>query len=93
MNNLTKLDYKKILQYYNIPIPSSGKQLKKEAENILVNKLCRCIKKVDRVNESRSIQICKKSVINNKGFSVRKFTCKKRPSILLSKKKSKRRKA
>jgi hypothetical protein len=85
MSELTNNDYKKILEYYNKPIPKSKRLLKNQAEKLLTNKLCRCIKKVDKENEARSIGICTKTIINNKGFTRGKFTCKKKQTINLSK--------
>ena len=76
MSEITYSDYKKILEFYEKPIPKSKRLLKLEAENILATKLCRCIKKVDIKNESRSIGICTKSVINTKGFTRGKFKCR-----------------
>ena len=48
MGILTKSDYEKILNYYNIPFSTSdsSKQIKSKAEEILADKLCKCIKKV-----------------------------------------------
>jgi hypothetical protein len=86
MSELTTNDYKKILEFYNKPIPKSKRLLKIHAEKLLVSKLCRCIKKVDKANESSAIGICTKTVINNKGFTRGKFTCKKKESISLKKK-------
>jgi hypothetical protein len=86
MTELTNNDYKKILEYYNKSIPKSKRLLKMMAEKLLANKLCRCIKKVDKKNEARAIGICTKTIINNKGFTRGKFTCKKRLSINLKKK-------
>lgn len=86
MTNLTNNDYKKILEFYKETIPKSKRLLKLQAEKILTSKLCKCIKKVDKVNEARSIGICTKTVINNKGFTRGKFTCKKKQSIVLKKK-------
>ena len=57
-----------------------------QAEKMLVSKLCRCIKKVDKVNEARAIGICTKTIINNKGFTRGQFTCKKQQTIRLKKK-------
>jgi hypothetical protein len=88
MSELTNNDYKKILEYYNKPIPKSKRLLKNQAEKLLANKLCRCIKKVDKENEARSIGICTKTIINNKGFTRGKFTCKKKQTINLSKTKN-----
>jgi hypothetical protein len=86
MSELTNNDYKRILEYYNKPIPKSKRLLKMQAEKMLVSKLCRCIKKVDKVNEARAIGICTKTIINNKGFTRGQFTCKKQQTIRLKKK-------
>lgn len=86
MSELTNNDYKRILEYYNKPIPKSKRLLKMQAEKMLVSKLCRCIKKVDKVNEVRAIGICTKTIINNKGFTRGQFTCKKKQTIRLKKK-------
>ena len=84
-SSLTNADYEKILNYYKIPIPKSKRILKLKAEDILSSKLCRCIKKVDPVNEQRSIGICTKTVVNRKGFTRGKFKCKGKRSISLTK--------
>jgi len=86
MTELTNNDYKKILEFYNKPIPKSKRLLKIQAKQLLVNKLCRCIKKVDKGNEARAIGICTKTIINNKGFTRGNFTCKKKENIILKKK-------
>ena len=85
MAELTKQDYKQILEYYNKKIPKSIKLLKLQAEKILAFKLCRCIKKVDKTNEARAIGICTRNIINRKGFTRGKFTCKKPTTIKLTK--------
>jgi hypothetical protein len=84
MSELNLNDYKKILEYYGKNIPKSKRLLKMQAEKIISNKLCRCIKKFDKKYESKAIGICTKTVINNKGFKRGNFTCKKR-SIKLTK--------
>jgi len=86
MTELTTNDYKHILKFYKIPFPISKRLLKSKAEKIIATKLCRCIKKFDNKNESRAIGICSKTIINNKGYSRGKFTCKKKQTIKLSKK-------
>jgi hypothetical protein len=91
MSELTTTDYKHILEFYKKPIPKSKRIMKIQAEKILTSKLCRCIKKVDKKNEARAIGICTKTIINNKGYSRGKFTCKKKSSIQLSKTKKNRR--
>jgi hypothetical protein len=75
--DLSKSDYIKILNYYKLRIPlgSSSKTLKNKAENILSEKMCRCIKKVGTDNEPRAIGICTKTVINRKGYRRGKFSC------------------
>jgi hypothetical protein len=85
MSELTNNDYTRILDFYNKSIPKSKRLLKKQAEKILANKLCKCIKKVDKKNEARTIGICTKTVINNKGFKRGKFTCKKKESMSIYK--------
>ena len=85
MSELTNNDYKKILEFYNKHIPKSKRLIKMQAEKLLSGKLCRCIKKVDKENEAISIGICTKTIINNKGFTRGKFTCKKKQKIVLSK--------
>lgn len=87
MSQLTINDYKSILEFYNKPLPKSKRLLKLNAESILATKLCRCIKKVDKEFEARSIGICTKTIINNKGFSRGKFNCNKKGTIKLYKKK------
>lgn len=86
MSELTNNDYKRILDFYKKNIPKSKRLLKMRAEKLLADKLCRCIKKIDKKNESRAIGICTKTIINSKGFARGKFTCKKRQSITLKKK-------
>ena len=73
---LTNGDYVKILNYYKIEIPGTKQMVKDAATKILGEKLCRCIKKVDAVNESRSIGICTKSIFLRKGLTRGKFSCK-----------------
>jgi len=96
MGILTKSDYEKILNYYNIPFSSSesSKQIKNKAEEILAEKLCKCIKKVKEgsdntdahadadADESRAIGICNDTVFRRKGIKHSAFTCKKKPRLL-----------
>jgi hypothetical protein len=61
-----------------------------QAENILSEKLCRCIKKVDENDEKKSIAICTKTIFNRKGLKRGKFNCKvkdnKKQSVKITKK-------
>jgi hypothetical protein len=88
-NNLTKKDYIKILSYYKKEIPSNFNSLKREAENILSDKLCKCIKKVDRSNESKSIAICSDSIFKKKGFVRGTFKCGKKRTVRFTRKNKK----
>jgi hypothetical protein len=87
-DNLTNKDYIQILTYYKKPIPKSKKMLKIIAEKILGEKLCKCIKKIDPVNEKRSIGICTQTVLNSKGITRGNFNCTGKRKITLKKLKS-----
>ena len=78
---LTNKDYISILNFYKMKIPKSKRLLKKQAEEIMAEKLCRCIKKVDVKNEAKSIGICSKTIFVNKGYTRGKFTCKKNRTV------------
>lgn len=81
MSRLTMNDYKKILMFYKRPISSNRMIVKDDAEKLLANKLCRCIKKVDVNNEQRSIGICTKTIFKQKGYTRGRFKCKGNPSV------------
>jgi hypothetical protein len=85
MTDLDVTDYKKILEYYGKPIPNSIRILKKTAEKLLSEKLCRCIKKVDKKNEARAIGICTKTIFNKKGYTRGKFNCKGKSKVKFNK--------
>ena len=89
--NLTNKDYLEILKFYNIDDKKLKKsEIKNKAEKILITKLCRCIKtinKFNKYNEKESIPICTNSVLKKKKITSFKFTCKKNPKFLLLKKK------
>ena len=80
--NLSKSDYKTILSYYKISFArKSDLWIKKKAEDILANKLCRCIKKVKKksnLTEKSSIAICKNSIFTKRNIKSSKFSCKKK---------------
>ena len=86
---LTRKDYISILKYYNKNIPKSNRQMKKQAEYIMGQKLCKCIKKLDQKNEAKSIGICTKTIFNTKGYIRGKFKCKKGSYISIKKKNNK----
>lgn len=82
---LTNKDYVNILKFYKKNIPKSKRILKMTAEKILNDKLCKCIKKIDPVDESKSIAICTSSIFNRKGIKRGKFTCKKKRTLIVGK--------
>jgi len=77
-------DYKKILNFYNINHTRlSSTTIKKKAENMLADKLCRCIKKVNvKRRESQAIGVCRNSVITRKNLKIHKFKCDNGPKIV-----------
>ena len=85
MTELTTNDYKQILEYYDKSVPKSARLIKAAAEKILAQKLCRCIKKVEKnvksSNEGRAIGICTKTIFNSKGITRGKFKCKGKQSV------------
>jgi hypothetical protein len=85
---LTNKDYVSILKYYNLNIPKSKRLLKKQAENIMSEKLCKCIKKIDPTNEAKSIGICTKTIFNRKGYTRGQFQCKKKQTVKFRKTKT-----
>lgn len=83
---LKNTDYKKILKYYNKPVPKNIKKIRSTVEKILAIKLCGCINKVEKYrktrNKRRGIGICSKSVITRKKLKFKQFTCKKSPKFI-----------
>ena len=82
---LNKKDYTKILKYYNLPIPKSASKMKKQAEEVLALKLCRCIKKVSPSNEAKAIGVCTRTIFERKKLTRGAFTCKKKRSVQITK--------
>jgi len=82
-SKLTTNDYVSILKFYNLRIPKSKRLLSLQAEKIMAEKLCKCIKKVNSTtaNEAKSIGICTKTVFNSKGYTRGIFQCKKKQSV------------
>lgn len=96
MTSLTAKDYTNILTYYKINSKGkTRKQQRSIAEKLLAKKLCRCIQKVRmgkgaplKMNTTQktrrrgqAIGICRDAVIKRKGYSIKKFSCKKRYTI------------
>jgi hypothetical protein len=84
-NKLTKKDYINILKFYKMDIPKSMRTLKIQAEKILAEKLCKCIKKLDTEFEEKAVAICSKSIFNNKNLTRGDFKCKGKYSVKIMK--------
>lgn len=82
---LTNKDYVNILKFYKMTIPKSKRLLKMNAEKILNDKLCRCIKKLETNKDINAISVCTGAVINRKNLKRGRYTCKKKRMIKLSK--------
>ena len=89
---LSKDDYLEILRYYNIDVDQKSRitSLKKMVEEIIAQKLCSCIKKVDNSkhekDEARPIAICTDSVVTKKNLKINSFKCKKKMTLTGDKK-------
>jgi hypothetical protein len=76
-------DYITILKYYDIDTINSNRTTRKKiARNIIAEKLCRCIKKLNKTKGSDAISICKNSVLTKKNLTALKFTCKDKQKLL-----------
>ena len=82
---LNKSDYIKILHFYKIYnyYNKSLKTIRTRVENIISEKLCRCITKVDKKynDKSKAIAICNNSVIKKKSINIYGFSCKNKPKL------------
>ena len=86
MTTLTREDHRAVLSYYGIDHTKMGpKRMRKEAEDVLAGKLCRCIKKVDPGDEKKSIAVCRASILARKGFDIYGFSCKEKPALKIGK--------
>lgn len=82
MFKLLLKDYKTILNYYDIDYDKlKNTEIKNKAEEVLAQKLCKCIKKIDRKNKTNPVPLCKNSVISKKGLHIYNFSCKNKPSL------------
>lgn len=89
-SHITNNEYVSILKYYKLPVPKSLRLIKLNAEKIMAEKLCRCIKKISFPNEAKSIGVCTKTIFNNKGFTRGTFKCKQRAKVSFRKTNKKR---
>ena len=89
---LSSSDYKKILDFYNVP-KQNDRSYKNLAEDILADKLCKCIKSVKKkpsITEKSAIGICRNSIFKKRNMDFYTFECKKEAK-LHGKKNTKRR--
>ena len=93
MSEISIREYKKVLRYYGLPIPSSNRKIKTLADKILTKKFCSCIQKVKKGNGYKlAIPVCTKSVIDKKGIHRGSFTCKKKQRLSVRRNRRTRRK-
>jgi hypothetical protein len=88
---LTQKDYLTILEHYDVAPPKNTKgsidknKVKDEAERILATKLCRCIKKVDPMNETKGISVCTDSIFKRRNIKYNAFKCSPAFTLLKTK--------
>jgi hypothetical protein len=93
---LSRKNYESVLKFYKLPFQSNQplKELRRTVEELMSDKLCRCIKKVTEQGhpdgEKRAIPVCKRSILHRKGLTDSGFSCKKKKSITLRKRGGKR---
>ena len=93
MSPLTKKDYEAIMSFYGIETGKmTSKELANKAEKLLADKLCRCIKKVQKPKEDerRAIGTCRKSIFHKKGIDFHRFTCKTKASLVARKRRTRK---
>lgn len=103
--NLTKKDYERILKHYGKDViysvnPKTKRRVynrektRKLTRDILAEKLCKCIKKVQRskgfkLKEPAAIAICTKSIFKKRSLKLHRFKCKSGEKLLKNKKTNK----
>lgn len=94
---LERKDYENVLKFYNVPFVAAQpiQELKTAVEELMSDKLCRCIKKVTSQGhsdgENRAIAVCKKSILHKKGLTDTGFYCKNQKRVSLKKRGGRRR--
>lgn len=83
---LTIVDYKNILQFYNVDYTNmTYNNIKKKASELIASNLCKCIKKVTKVNkfssEQPAIAICTNSILKKHNLKYYGFSCGKAPKL------------
>jgi len=78
MSGLSRQDYVKILDFYNIKIPATIQGIKDAADKVLSTKLCKCIK---NINTPNNVASCSKSIFKSKGLRRGLFKCRKNRTV------------
>ena len=83
-SSITRSDYQKILSYYKMPFEKlSDRELKRQAEDILATKLCKCIHSVEKkTGTQNAIALCTASVFGKKGLKFFDMSCKGKARLL-----------
>lgn len=74
---LNKSEILTLLKHYNITVKSSSSKsyLQKKLKNVMSDKFCRCVKKVNPNNEAYAIGTCTRVIFKNKGLKRGTFKC------------------
>jgi hypothetical protein len=74
---LNKSEILSLLRYYNITVKTSSSKsyLQKKLNNVMSDKFCRCVKKVNPRNEAYAIGTCTRVMFKNKGLKRGAFKC------------------
>lgn len=86
MVSLTLSEHRTVLSYYGIDHTNmNAKDIRKQAEDVLAKKLCRCIKQVAEKDDNQPIAICRRNVVMQKGIDIYGFSCKNKPTLKIGK--------
>lgn len=73
---LRKKDYVEILNFYQVPIPQTKPQMKRQVDSLLAKKFCKCYNKLKPMYQNRAIGACTRSVYNLKRYTRKlRFQC------------------
>jgi hypothetical protein len=83
---LNKDDYINILRFYDVNYEKmTYNDIKKEASRLIASNLCKCIKKVTKINkfssEQPAIAICNNSILKSHNLKYYGFSCSVSPKL------------
>jgi len=87
---LNTKDYKEILERYKKPV--QRRKIEKTAKNTLRVKLCGCIKKLERMYQSKSLGICSRTIFNRHRLFRGDFECKQDGKMEVTRKRKRQQK-